>query len=311
MNVRRVSDGVWSFAARIHAHTEWRVFLLELTAVAYSFTAAAFGSRLEALSTEPWAVIRLLIPTGVVGAVLLIRNGSAPPDGRSHLASTVDVGLAAAATFVIEELLAIVSPNLALTRWAPTQGGLAGWLFLSAMRALFPPADNGKKIDVVLDEVRWRAEEFERVVSRRTRIGYIAGTVAVVMSGVGVLHATASQRRIGFCLLLAGATYLLVLLHQSRLSVKRSVEILDWYRRELERLTRMLNLLWFGFFGSLLPAAFLLLAGSRVYEYFILLYILLLAEVNLRTIGKLRREALELDRAGASNTSLSGIAYDS
>jgi hypothetical protein len=221
------------------------------------------------------------------------------------MASALDVGLAGAAAFLTQVVLAIVKPELALTHWAPTQGGIAGWAFIASTRAIFPPgpknwSDAVYGEAVFLEDIRWKAQEFEIGVRLRNMNIYVAAALVALAGAIILLRAHTPQGRYGSALMIAGVAYMIYQVFRSGLpkTMPHDLSVFfysDFYRQELERQVKFLNRVRYWIFGSLLPASLLLMAGSRVYGYVYLLCIFELAEFNLRAMEKFRRESDQIE----------------
>jgi hypothetical protein len=162
-----------AIVSRIRENTRPRIFLLEAATVLYSFTASAFRSDWPSLRDDPAGLLRLAIPAVIVLIVLLFRDAYTVPGQRSQLAPAIDVIIAFAFARVSQTVFAAIAPELALPRWAPTQGTFVGWMFLAGLRAFFPPGPNAPKHTapgplLLLEEVQYRAHEFEKISGAET-----------------------------------------------------------------------------------------------------------------------------------------------
>ncbi len=135
--------------SQIRRNTDPLIFLLTACAICYSF--AAGWSDLPR-QNDPLTLTRLAIPTVAAILVLLFRNGYADAETRRRRAITFDIaaamGLAALTQLV---LLAILRPDLMLLRWCPSEGTVAGWLFVILLRAIFPPEMRTPEIEPCSD----------------------------------------------------------------------------------------------------------------------------------------------------------------
>jgi hypothetical protein len=297
--------------ARIRENTKPRIFLLEAFAICYSFTAAAFRSNPPSLRDDPWGLLRLAIPALTALLVFLLRNAYADPERRTQYASALDVAIALAMAALSQFVLAKIAPELVLPHWAPTQGAMVGWWFLTITRSVFPPGpaipgrvalgSSASLKEVRCEEIRWKAQEFERTIRRRNIVGYAAGAAISAVFAVPLFVPSIPRARAGSALILAGVAYLMFEIRRGGLPEAVPEEgglcvYGDVYRRELERQSAWLRRVWYWYFISLIPGCLLLLLGSRVYGYVVLLPILLIAEVHLRVAEKLGYDLAELNR---------------
>jgi hypothetical protein len=285
--------------SRIIGNTKPRIFLLEAATVVYSFTASAFQSDWPSVRDDPAGLVRLAIPASAVLLVLLVRNGYSA-ESRSQLAPLLDVAAAFAFAVLSQIALAAVAPELTLPRWAPTQGTFVGWMFLTGLRSFFPPrprtlAGRPLRGPLFLEEIQYKAREFERTIWRRNRIANIVLAVLSIASIANFLASSSLRVRAACMAILSGALYVLVEIRRNGLPARAwansgLVEYGNAYRTELQRQSALLQRVWYRYFASLLPGCFLLLQGSFVYPYILPLCILLFAEIHLREAEKLQHE---------------------
>jgi hypothetical protein len=294
-----------AIVSRIRENTRPRIFLLEAATVLYSFTASAFRSDWPSLRDDPAGLLRLAIPAAIVLIVLLLRDAYTVPEQRNQLAPAIDVIIAFALALVSQMVLAAVAPELVLPRWAPTQGTFVGWMFLAGLRAFFPPGPDTPTHTVpgsplFLEEVQYKAHEFEKDIRRRNRIAYIVGAAVFTGFAVDFLVTNNPRVRVGSALIIAGALYVLFEIRRRGLPerVPREGSLVEYdavYRTELQRQCALLHRVWYWYFGSLLPGCLLPLLGSFVYPYVWLLCIFLFAAFHLRAAERLRRNVDELN----------------
>jgi hypothetical protein len=287
--------------ARIRNHTDFRIFLLQAYVVFYAFAAAA--SRSDSPSSfleDPWAFLRMAIPAVAVLIVLLLRNAWSDPEQPTPLAVTLDVTAALGFAILSQQLLALLDPSLALPRWRATQGSAVGWFFLMGLRSGFPPHAKvpmpvGQVTKMRLDEVQWKAGEFEREIRLRNRIGYLAAAAVIALFTFAFIRTNWPAARIGAGLVIAGTLCMIwqVLRAGSPGTVPQDAGFkayCELCRRELERQRVLLRRVRFWYIGSVIPGVVLLLLGSRFYEYFVLMPLFLLGELTHRAINRLECE---------------------
>jgi len=291
-----------AFASRTRRNTQARIFLLEVWTVVYSFTASAFHTDKPSVAEDPMALVRLAIPAIAVLAVLLLRNAWAGDDERAQLASTIDVTLSFGLVILLQVALSTYFPALALPRWRPTQGSWAGWLFLTEMRTLFPPHSSLSRQPapaigqpMYLEEIRWRAEELQRELRRRNSWVYAIATAILALFGAGVAQAPTATARTGSALIVAGTIYIIWRVWTSGSPrAAPSGNGFDLYREfcrgEIGRQRALLRRIRYSYIGLLIPGLLLVLAGSMVYLYVILMYVFLIAELIHRAAVRLQQE---------------------
>jgi len=287
-----------------------RIVLLEAYTVVYSFTAAAFHTDRPSVVEDPVAIVKLAIPAITVLAVLLLRNAWAGNEERSQLASTVDVSLAFGLVVLLQAGLWAYFPALVLPRWRPTQGSWAAWLFLTELRTMFPPHSSLRqtspttKLPMYLEEIRWRAEELQRELRRRNRWLYFVAAAILTVFGACFAQTGVATARIGSALIIAGTLYIVWQLWNG--STPPSVpagEGFDLYRdfcrSELDRQCKLLRRIRYSYVGLLIPGLLLVLAGSMVYVYVMVMYVFLIAELIHRVIVRLQQEQSDVTFACA------------
>jgi hypothetical protein len=300
-----------ALAGQVRSTTGVRIFLLEAYTVVYSFTASAFHTDRPSVVEDPLAIVKLAIPAIAVMAVLLLRNAWAGSEERPQLASTIDVSLAFGLVVLLQAALWAYFPALVLPRWRPTQGSWAAWLFLTELRTLFPPhsslppTSTATNLPMYLEEIRWRAEELQRELRRRNRWAYLVA--AAVLAGFGACFARTgvATARMGSALIIAGTLYIVRQLWNG--SAPCSIpagDAFDLYRdfcrSELDRQCMLLRRIRYSYVGLLIPGLLLVLAGSTVYVYVMLMYVLLIAELIHRAIVRLQQEQSEVTFASAA-----------
>jgi hypothetical protein len=301
-----------SLGDRVRGTTDTRIFLLEVYTVIYSFTASAFHSDRPSVAADPAALVRLAIPAIIVLTVLILRNAWTGNEERPQLASTIDVSLAFGLVVLSQAALWAYFPALVLPRWRPTQGSWAGWLFLTELRTLFPPQSSVSRQAALatgqpmyLDEIRWRAEELQREIRRRNT--WVYSTAAAILGFFGTCFAKSgvTTARIGSALIMAGTLYALWQVWNA--GSPRTIPTGDCFqpyrefcRGGIHRQRALLRRVRYIYLGLLIPGLLLVLAGSMVYAYVVLMYVLLIAELLRRAIVRLQQEHDEVTFASAA-----------
>ncbi|HEY6340969.1 MAG TPA: hypothetical protein VIY49_05720 [Bryobacteraceae bacterium] len=278
-------------------YREPRVFVLEALAVIYSFTAAAFDSDWPSISSAPGGLVRLALPAATVLIVFWLRDAYADPLNRRPSAAAVDAISAYGLVFVLQMILSALRPELALPRWAPTQGGLVGFWIVVACRSLFQPrADRLPKAGLLsAEEIRWKSEELARKGGHRTG-GYLAFCALLSILALWAVPTGGLVARAGWCLILTGNLVLIYrILKQHFTPFGGLGGGFDAYRRNLRRPHAVLQGAGYWFYGALLPGVLLLLKGSFVYVYWFPLVVLIAAELNRRAAGRLLDDMKEIE----------------
>jgi hypothetical protein len=221
-----------------------RILLLEAAILIYSFTAAAFHSDRPSVADDPWGLLRLAIPVAAGLLGLLLRDVYTERPRAPH-STVIDVMVAFGFALATQAALSIFKPDLALPRWAPTQGGLLGMILLAASRALFPPGQTGSPVSF----------------PKGTKWVYLAAAAAIALFAIHPLFTGVPRVRAASAILIAGSLYLACF--------TRRDSFLHW------------TTYWY--YGSLFPAAVLFLFESRVYEHLLLPLILIAAGLNHRS----------------------------
>lgn len=250
------------------------------------FIAGAFGSKLELL-TGASDVPKLVIPTAAVMLVFLLRNAYRRAKESDYATAVIDVVLAMTAAVLSQILLTYVIPDWAMPRWAPTQGGYVGSLFVTLVRTLFPQGPKGQTASsnrsYAQDEIQWLASEFMKQVSKRNAASLILSSIAVVASSWGFAQTETLRLRIALSgiILFALAIFLgsITIGTSNATFVQSSPQV---FKTELKRQHRFLKWVFYGYIGVLLPATVVFLIGTHVYEFVVIVYMLLFAELILR-----------------------------
>jgi hypothetical protein len=278
-------------------HREPRVFVLEALAVIYSFTAAAFDSDWPSISNDPAGLARLALPVATVLVVFFLRDAYADPLNRRTGAAAVDAIAAYGLVFLLQAILLALKPELALPRWAPTQGGVVGFWIVVACRSLFQPRSDPPQNRGTLSgaEIRWKSEEARRKGARRTRC-YLAFCALFSIPALWAVLTGSRGMRAAWGIILAGNLALMVRILKQNFTPSGGLGgSFDAYRRDLRRQRAMLQAAGYWYYGALLPGVLLLLKGSFVYLYWLPLAVLIAAELNHRATERLLEDLKEIE----------------
>jgi hypothetical protein len=277
---------------------EPRVFVLVALAVIYSFTAAAFDSDWPSISSDPRGLARLALPAATVLIVFLLRDAYADPLNRRPAAAAVDAISAYGLVFFLQMILSALRPELALPRWAPTQGGLVGFWIVVACRSLFQPrADRLQRAGPLsAEEILWKSAELGTKGAHRTG-GYLAFCALLSVLALWAVPTGGPIARAGWCLILTGNLVLIYLILKQHFTPSGGLRggFDAAYRRDLRRQHAVLQGAGYWYYGALLPGVLLLLKGSFVYLYWLPLVVLIAAELNHRASEKLLENLKEIE----------------
>lgn len=261
---------------------EPRVLLLEAAVVIYSFTAAAFRSDWPSIVDDTAGLVRLAIPVIAALGGLVLRDAFTDRANRPPHATAVDVMAAYGLAALAEAATFILKPELALPRWAPTQGGFIGMVLLALTRALLVSPAQGES-PLSAQEAVWRADQLRRKIAHIRRAYFGACVVFGSIALYGLLSG-GLKARIASAWILAGTTYLV-----GRMTT-REARFDGSYREELAGYQAFVRRASYWYYGSLLPGITLVLVGYPVYPYWLPLMVLIAAELNHREAENLRRE---------------------
>jgi hypothetical protein len=278
---------------------EPRVFVLEALAVIYSFTAAAFSSDWLSISNDPGGLARLALPVATVLMLFLLRDAYADALNRRPGAGAVDAIAAYGLVVLLQAILLALLPELALPRWAPTQGGLVGFWIVVACRSLFQPgADRLPKAGPLsAEEIRWKSEEAGRKGACRTT-GYLAFCALFSILAVWAVLIGRHGARAAWGLTLGGNLALMYRIFRQNFTLSSGLGGgFDAYRCRLRRQHAVLQGAGYWYYGALFPGVLLLLKGSFVYLYWLPLVVLIAAELNHRATERLLEDLKEIELA--------------
>ncbi|HEY4084972.1 MAG TPA: hypothetical protein VGM43_03500 [Bryobacteraceae bacterium] len=257
----------------------------------------------------------MALPVLTVVTVMLLRNAWAGNSERRQLAPVIDVSLAFGLVILLQMALAAYAPALALPRWRATQGGWAGWLFLTELRTMFPPNSRisrqspgaGAQL-MYIDEVRWRAEELQRQLRRRNTWTWCVAAAILILFSVRFASTNAIAPRLGSALIIGGTLF--IILQVWRMGAPRSLgadsnfEVFrEFCRGELDRQRKLLRLILYSYILLLIPGLLLVLAGAVVYAWVFLMYVFLGAELLYRETIHLQQEHSEITFTSPAATS--------
>lgn len=256
-----------------------RSLVLQALVLSYSLTAGAFYSNPPSITNEPKGLARLgiAVSAGLLGVI--VRNRRARWNERSGNSLAVDLLVIYGLVIMSQLLLKVFSPEIALPRWAPTQGGFVGFMLLAAARALFAaPATAVDALSELDDGI------IEALIDRRNRYRTVYGVVALLALAIGLwgLFMGALRVQIASALIIIGSAYLL-----QRTFSSLAITATTSTEQQLLACIAILRGAKAWYYLALLPASIVALFGSRVYLYWVPLVILMFAEANQRAITSL------------------------
>ncbi|MBC7928841.1 MAG: hypothetical protein H7039_24625 [Bryobacteraceae bacterium] len=258
-----------------------RSLVLQTLVLTYSMTAGAFQSNPPSVTSEPEGLARLgiAVAAGMLG--LLVRDRVARQNERSANFLAVDLIVIYGLAILSQVLLAFLSPELVLPRWAPTQGGFVGFVLFAATRALFsaqPAAVGGP-----LSEMDGGMSR--ELVDEGNLYGRVYGIAVSLALTVGLLGLFTNSLRIQIAavLIVTGSVRLLwrMFSGQAKTATTASEQRLTTCIETLRGATA-----WY--YLALFPASIIALFGSRVYLYWVPLVILMFAEANQRAAASVK-----------------------
>jgi len=286
--------------ASIQPHSDFRVFLLEGTAVTWSFTFAGLGPGQSSLIEQPVGFLRVAIPSLAALAGLWMRNVWGSAEDSAQAAPVVDVVVAYALAFATQLPLARFLPALALPHWYATEGGMVGPWFVVLVRALCPPGTRTGIAGPVragaasAEEISCRTGELRRQARFVERSAMLAAfSMALIAVWVG-FNGTLRMRVAGG-LILGGSACTAIALRRQRgreqVAARMSLEARrEAYRRDLDRQCALLEWIRIWCYASVVPGIVLIIAGTRTYHFVAVLVGLLAAELTGRAKEDLDRE---------------------
>ena len=141
---RYVSDAAGTvprvILSRIRRTTDPQLFLVEASALYFSFLAAAWWLGGSTFLEERSAFLRLAIPAVAAMLALVLGDAYALPDDRLLRTSVREAALGAAFMFVSQAALWAIYPPWVLPSWVLFGGGAASVVLVSVFRMLFPPS---------------------------------------------------------------------------------------------------------------------------------------------------------------------------
>lgn len=150
--------------SRIRRTTDFQVFLMEACAVYFSFAAAAWCLGEQRFLYGNAGFIRLLMPTTVALAALLLCNAYSDPGRRSFSKPVLQSAGSISLAVFGQTVLFNIQPNFAVPLRVMLYGGIAGFCLASTLRMLFTSAQSRPHV------VRYT------VVRRRPPYGRVAMT---------------------------------------------------------------------------------------------------------------------------------------
>jgi len=310
---------------QIQKATETRVALLEAFVVFYALAAGSTDS-LSSLA-DPTVIIRLTIPSVLIGIVLLLRNAQSASKARAQSAAFVDIGFSLAAVIVSQTIVALLKPELLLPQYRFNRGALIAWMFLAALRAWFPHRLKASRkaeaqTPLTMERLRWNAIQFEIKIRQWSSWANLAVVAAIGFLVLGLPLSGTLRVQIASGIFIAGAVYVAWIVRKrgspGAAPLGGGWKVHTHYcQTELQRQSVLLHRLWHWYFGSLVPGVLLLLQGSTIYACFILTYVLLVGELIYRAIEWIHLEIARINtpnnsfRHGGDTLHFTSDSYDS
>jgi len=178
--------------------------------------------------------------------------------------------------------------------------------------------DQGEEpIKMSVDEIRRKAQKFDRKIRRRNGREYIAAAFVVAIFGYYIRHFHEWFLRIGSGLVIVGAVYMVLQLHRRGSAASEAADLglttgLAFYRKELERQRALLSSVWRWYLGPFVPGLTVITLGAAItnparspyawtfagsYAGVVALAFWLVARLNQRAADKLQGQIDELNAA--------------
>ena len=178
--------------------------------------------------------------------------------------------------------------------------------------------DQGEEpVKMSLDDIRRKAQKFDRTIRRRNGREYIAAAFVVAIFGYYIWHFHEWFLRTGSVLVIAGAVYMVFQLHRRGWAASAPADLglttgLDFYRKELERQRALLSSVWRWYLGPFIPGLAVITLGAAItnparsqhawtfagsYAVVVTLAFWLVARLNQRCADRLQRQIDELNAA--------------
>jgi hypothetical protein len=186
-----------------------------------------------------------------------------------------------------------------------------------------PPNDirnvwQGQRVEGIpmsIDEIRVKAQKFQRKIGRRNLREYLAGLIVVIFFGYSLWRNPDTVTRVGFVLIIAAIFYVMYQLHhrgsaRGPAAGMGSASWLEFHRRELERQRDLVRSVWSWYLGPMIPGWVILMVGMArtnpghlrrpglslaVFNLVAALVFLWIGRLNHRAARRLQRQIDELD----------------
>jgi hypothetical protein len=159
-----------------------------------------------------------------------------------------------------------------------------------------------------IDEIRRKARQFEKRISRRNLREYVGGALWIAMFTFDIFKFPSPVVRAGCVLLIAGMVCIMVQIYKRAAPGRLPADLaltdsLGFHRRELVRQRDLLRSVWWWYIGPIVPGLVVFTVGllpHRVgamvfYPSFFLAVLGLIVWVNQRAAARLERKIAELD----------------
>ena len=140
---RYVADAVGTvprvIVSRIRRTTDPQVFVMEASALYFSFLAAARWLGGTSFLYERSGFLRLAIPALVALLALMLADAYARPGKRLPRKAVLEATLGVAFAFLSQAALSVTYPPSVVPGWIMISGGALSVVLVSTLRMLFPP----------------------------------------------------------------------------------------------------------------------------------------------------------------------------
>ncbi|HLJ44675.1 MAG TPA: hypothetical protein VKU01_01620 [Bryobacteraceae bacterium] len=238
-------------ASRIRRTAAPSLLLAQACAIYVAFLAAATRFADLSFLTENSGLMRLAIPTAAAVIALVLRDAYALPGPRRKESPAWDALMAVAFAFLLQALLRLVDPEMALPFRIMIAGGGLSLLLVSALRLAFDPVRH--TIDDMetaggppkpSDDISRRSQELQRNTRRKNAV-FLVGALFVTAMGCRAVADRAVIDRASGALMLVSAAYVMYRLFRKRLPRGQSLEA---YKAQLQQQRDALHNIssWYG-----------------------------------------------------------------
>ena len=270
---------IWS---QLRRTVDPRLLCLEALVLYSAIITAAFlvfGSDAPAFLNNQYGMLRIALPVLLTLVALMLASVYSTPRQQPVWNQVRQTSFALGIAFLSNIAIGSFVDGAAVPRWIMTVGAALALPLILTVRLLYAAAffkegagpnklaQPAKPIQMSLNEIRGKTQEFQNTVRGRNRREYAAALVVAAVFGFYIWFFPDGFRRAGSGLVIVGTLYLVYQLRRRGSARKAPPDVdlaayLRFYRTELERQRDLHHGIWSWYLAPLIPGLIVFGLGS-------------------------------------------------